>query len=246
MSDQDNLPPIEDPENHKMTLIDHLDELRYRIFYCFIAISVGYVFAFIISRQLIDLLKLVAPTSTVFVQISPGEVFIVSLKIALYAAIYFASPVIFYQIVKFVSPGLKPSEKKYIIPIVIAAFLLFTLGIAFAYFAALPLAMNFLLGYGSDVAQNNISISRYISFSAVTIFLMGAVFQVPLLLVFLSIINIINSQKLSDLWKYVIIIAFVLGAILTPSPDPFGQVVVAVAILILYAASIAFIRLIGK
>lgn len=247
MASEESLPPeTNETDNSKMSVIDHLSELRYRIFICLIAIVVCFIFCFIYSRELIDILKWLAPRSTDFVQISPGEVFIVSLKVALYASIYFASPVIFYQIVKFLSPGLKESEKKFVIPIVIAAFFLFSVGILFAYFAALPLALTFLLGYGEDIAQNTISISKYVSFSASMILILGVIFQVPLLLLFLSIINIVSSEKLKSFWKYVILLAFILGAILTPSPDPFAQCVVAGAIMILYALSIGLIKLIRR
>ncbi|MEW5819467.1 MAG: twin-arginine translocase subunit TatC [Cyanobacteriota bacterium] len=246
MPEEKTLPPESNDFEEKMTVIDHLSELRYRIFICLGAIGVCFIFGFIFSRELIDILKLISPESTEFVQISPGEVFIVSLKVSLYASIYFASPVIFYQIVKFLSPGLKPQEKKYVIPIVIAAFILFTAGILFAYYAALPLALNFLLAYGSDVAQNTISISKYITFVAAMILSLGLIFQVPLLILFLAFINIVNSKKLYKLWKYVILLAFIIGAIITPSPDPFAQSIVAGAIMALYGFSIALVKLIRK
>lgn len=230
----------------KMTIIDHLEELRSRIFKSLIAITISFVFCFIYSKDLIEILKCIAPSSTEFVQIAPGEVFIVSVKIALYASIYFASPVIFYQIVKFLSPGLKNTEKKFVIPIVLAAFLLFTLGILFAYFAALPLALQFLLGYGSEIALNTISISKYISFSAAMIFVLGILFQMPLLILFLAIINIVDSKKLNSIWKYVVLGSVIVGAIITPSPDPFAQIIVAGAIMILYAFSVALVKLLKK
>jgi sec-independent protein translocase protein TatC len=230
----------------RMTLLDHLDELRTRIIYSLVAITTGFIVAFIFSADIINLLKAVAPANTQFVQLSPGEVFIVSMKMALYAGIYIASPVIYYHIIKFISPGLKLPEKKFILPIVIATFILFTIGMLFGYFAALPLALNFLLGYGSEVAQNVISIEKYTSFCSATILIMGVLFQVPLLLLFLSIINIVSSAKLIEIWKYVILIAFIVGAVITPSPDPFGQTIVAGAILILYGISIVLIKLIKR
>jgi sec-independent protein translocase protein TatC len=239
------------PEDHefdepRMSVLEHLNELRYRLFYSVLAIIIFSILSFFMSRELIELLKLAAPAGIKFIQISPGEVFIVSLKVALYAGIYFASPVIFYQFIGFVAPGLRNKEKKYLIPSVFVAFFLFTLGILFAYFLAMPLALTFLLSYGADVAVNTISISKYVSFNAAMIFAMGVLFQVPLLLVFLALINVVNSQKLVDWWKYVIVAAFVLGAVLTPSPDPFAQSVVAGATLILYGISIYLIKLIKR
>lgn len=97
--------------DYKMTILDHLEEVRSRIFKSLVAVVICFVFCFIYSKNLIEVLICIAPSSTEFVQIAPGEVFIVSVKVAIYAAIYFASPVIFYQIVKFLSPGLKNSEK---------------------------------------------------------------------------------------------------------------------------------------
>lgn len=246
MIQQENPADETNEDKTKMSLLDHLNELRYRLSYSLIAVVAGFILAFIVSKDIIDLFKAVAPYNTNFVQISPGEVFMVSIKISLYAGIYFASPVIIYQIMKFIIPGLKTHERKFVIPIVIAAVFLFTLGLLFGYYVALPLALIFLIGYGSDVAQNVISIEKYISFCSATVLIMGAVFQIPLMLVFLSIIRIISSTKLIELWRYVIIIAFILGAVLTPSPDPFGQTVVAGAILLLYGLSIILIKLIKR
>jgi sec-independent protein translocase protein TatC len=233
-------------DDEKLSVLDHLTELRSRLFYCVIAVFLGFVISFFFSRDLINLLKLPSAGLTQFIQISPGEVFIVSLKVSLYAGIYLALPVIFYQLIGFIAPALRKKEKKFLIPSVIAAFSLFTLGGIFAYFIAMPLALTFLLGYGSDVAENTISISRYVSFNAALLFAMGFLFQIPLLMVFLALINVINSTMMANWWRYIIVSAFIIGAVLTPSPDPFAQSVVAVAVMILYAVSIALVRLIRK
>lgn len=237
---------VKPEESCQMSVLDHLEELRFRIIKSLIALSACFVVGFIYSRDVIDILKAPVLGITDFVQIAPGEVFLTSIRVATYVAFYLASPVILYQLICFVSPGLKSREKKYLIPILVFSFLLFTLGIIFSYYLAIPLALNFLLGYGSEVARNTISISKYISFNAALIFSMGIVFQVPLMLLFLALINVVSSKKLLEWWKYVIVIAFVVGAIVTPSPDPFAQSIVAGAILILYSVSIALIKAIKK
>lgn len=247
MHEIDSLPPeLAEDDSPKMTVIDHLDELRTHIIRIVVGIGLCFIVCFIFSRDIINLLKMIAPAGTEFIQIAPGEVFIASLKVSMYSALYLASPIVFYEIFKFCAPGLKYKEKKYAIPVVIAAFLLFTLGIAFSYFAALPLALNFLLGYGSDVATNAISISQYLSFAAAMLLGLGIVFQIPLLITFLALLNIVDSKKLSAAWGYVVLTAFILGAVLTPSPDPFAQTVVAGAIIALYAFSIGLVRIIRK
>lgn len=229
-----------------MSVLDHLEELRIRIIKSLAALSVCFVIGFIYSRDVVNILKAPVNDITDFVQIAPGEVFLVSIRLALYIGLYLASPVILYQLICFVSPGLKAKEKKFLIPVLFFSFILFTLGIIFSYYVAIPLALNFLLGYGADVARNTISIAKYVSFNATLIFSMGVIFQVPLMCIFLALINVINSKKLLEWWKYIIVIAFVVGAIVTPSPDPLAQSIVAGAILILYATSIALVKLIKK
>lgn len=233
-------------ENHKMSVLEHLNELRYRLFSSLIVITICFFICFNYSNQLINILKLPAGNSVVFIQISPGEIFFVSIEVAFYTSIYLSLPIIFYHLARFIIPALKKSELKLVIPLSIAAFLCFSVGIIFGYYIALPLTLNFLVNYGADIAKNAISISKYMSFIITTLLLMGVLFQLPLFLVFLSLINLINSEKLVSCWRHIVLASFILGAILAPTPDPLGQTVVALIILLLYGLSFILLKLLRK
>lgn len=235
-----------DPHTAEMTIIEHLDELRKRIIYSGVAVIAGFIVCFIFSRPLLALILDTAESNITFIQISPGEVFITSLKTALYGGFYLASPVIFYQVIKFTAPGLTKKEKRYLFPIIAMAFVLFTVGALLGYYLVVPLGVRFLLDYGAEIAHNTISVAKYFGVVSAIIILMGVVFQIPLLLAFLSLLQIVHSGQLLAVWQYVVVGAFVVGAVLTPSIDPFVQSIVAIAILGLYFMSIGVLKILKR
>jgi sec-independent protein translocase protein TatC len=237
---------LDDPtEDVEMSLFDHLEELRSRIFYALIAIFAGIVGCFVLVNKIVALLEIPAQ-GVKFLQLAPGEYFFVSIKVAGYSGILVASPVILYQIVRFILPGLTRKEKNVIAPIVFGSSILFALGIVFAYELLIPAALNFFISYGGDVVEQFWSIDRYFEFVLLLLFSTGLAFQIPVIQALLAMTGIVNSEKMLAGWRYVILGAVILGAVLTPSTDPMTQSLLAGAVGILYFGGIFLVKAMGK
>ncbi|HEY9641734.1 MAG TPA: twin-arginine translocase subunit TatC [Coleofasciculaceae cyanobacterium] len=233
------------PDEVEMSLFDHLEELRMRIFYALIAVAVGVVICFIFVNPIVQLLEVPAHGAK-FLQLAPGEYFFVSIKVAGYSGILVSSPFILYQIVQFVVPGLTRRERRLLAPIVFGSSLLFVAGLAFAYIALIPAALNFFVNYGEGVVEQLWSIERYFEFVLLLLFSTGLAFQIPVIQLLLGLLGIVNSKQMLGGWRYVILGAAVLGAVLTPSTDPVTQSLLAGAVLGLYFGGIGMVVLIGK
>jgi sec-independent protein translocase protein TatC len=235
----------ETSDDLEMSLFDHLEELRQRIFYALIAVGVGIIGCFTQVRPLVKLLE--QPAQGVkFLQLAPGEFFFVSLKVAGYSGLVLASPFILYQIIAFVTPGLTRREKRVLGPIVLGSGILFMAGLAFAYSALIPAALNFFITYGADVVEQSWSIERYFELILLLMFSTGLAFQVPIVQTLLGLLGIVSSGQMLSGWRYVLVGAAVAGAILTPSTDPLTQSLLAGAVLGLYFAGIGIVKLLGK
>jgi sec-independent protein translocase protein TatC len=238
-------PDAELLDDVEMSLFDHLEELRQRIFYSLGAVLVGVVFCFVFVKRIVQLLEVPAQ-GVKFLQLSPGEYFFVSVKVAGYSGILIASPFILYQVVQFVLPGLTRRERRLIAPIVFGSSILFVAGLAFAYVALIPAALNFFINYGEDVVEQLWSIDRYFEFVLLLLFSAGLAFQIPVVQLLLGTLGIVNSKQMLAGWRYVILGAVVLGAILTPSTDPVTQSLFAGAVLGLYFGGIGLVVLTGR
>ncbi|MBI4780372.1 MAG: twin-arginine translocase subunit TatC [Oscillatoriophycideae cyanobacterium NC_groundwater_1537_Pr4_S-0.65um_50_18] len=233
------------PDEVEMSLFDHLEELRLRIFYALGAVAVGVVVCFIFVNPIVELLEVPAKGAK-FLQLAPGEYFFVSIKVAAYSGILVASPFILYQIVQFVVPGLTRRERRLLAPIVFGSTILFVVGLAFAYVALIPAALNFFVNYGEGVVEQLWSIERYFEFVLLLLFSTGLAFQIPVIQLLLGMLNVVNSKQMLAGWRYVILGAAVLGAVLTPSTDPVTQSLLAGAVLGLYFGGIGMVVLTGK
>lgn len=229
----------------EMSLFDHLEELRSRIFYALLAVLVGVIACFALVNKIVAVLEIPAQ-GVKFLQLAPGEYFFVSIKVAGYSGILVASPVILYQIVRFILPGLTKREKRAIAPIVFGSSILFILGIVFAYELLIPAALNFFISYGGDVVEQFWSIDRYFEFVLLLLFSTGLAFQIPVIQALLAITGIVNSAKMLAGWRYVVLGAVILGAVLTPSTDPMTQSLLAGAVGLLYFGGIFIVKAIGK
>ncbi len=181
-----------------------------------------------------------------FLQLAPGEFFFVSLKVAGYSGILVASPVILLQIILFVLPGLTRRERRLIVPVVLGSSVLFFAGLFFAYIALIPAALNFFVNYGAEVVEQAWSIERYFEFVLLLLFSTGIAFQIPVIQLILSFLGIISSQTMLSGWRFVVLGAVILGAILTPSTDPLTQSLLAGAVLGLYFGGIGVVKLTGR
>lgn len=229
----------------EMSLFDHLEELRMRIFYALIAIGVGVIGCFFFVNRIVELLEVPAK-GVKFLQLAPGEYFFVSLKVAGYTGILLSSPFVLYQIIQFVLPGLTRKERRVLGPIVLGSTFLFVGGIAFSYFLLIPAALNFFINYGGDVVEQLWSIDRYFEFVLLLLFSTGLAFQIPVLQLLLGLLGIVSSKQMLSGWRYVIVGGVVLGAVLTPSTDPVTQSLLAGAVLGLYFGGIGAVKAIGR
>ncbi|MDP8966810.1 MAG: twin-arginine translocase subunit TatC [Cyanobacteriota bacterium] len=233
------------PDDVEMSLFDHLEELRQRIFYALIAVVIAVAGCFVVVKPIVQLLEVPAQ-GVKFLQLAPGEYFFVSIKVAGYSGILIASPFILYQIIQFVLPGLTRRERRLVAPVVLGSSVLFFVGLAFAYSALVPAALNFFISYGADVVEQLWSIDKYFEFVLLLMFSTGLAFQIPIIQLLLGYLGIVSSQQMLSGWRLVIIGATVLGAVLTPSTDPLTQSLLAGAVLGLYYGGIGLVKLSGK
>lgn len=233
------------PDEVEMSLFDHLEELRQRIFYSLIAVVIGIVLCFIAVKPIVQILKIPAQ-GVKLLQLAPGEYFFVSLKVAGYSGLLMASPFVIFQIVQFVLPGLTRRERRFLGPIFIGSTFLFLIGLVFAYIAIVPAALTFFINYGANVVEQLWSIAEYFEFVLKLLFVTAIAFQVPIIQILLGLLGIVSSQKMFSVWQYVLIGAAILGGFLTPSTDPLTQSLLGGAIVVLYFGGAGVVRLMGK
>ncbi|NJL78649.1 MAG: twin-arginine translocase subunit TatC [Richelia sp. RM2_1_2] len=233
------------PGEVEMSLFDHLEELRQRIFYSLIVIVLSAIACFVFVKQIVQLLEIPAQ-GVKFLQLAPGEYFFVSIQIAGYTGLVLASPFVLYQVAQFVLPGLTRRERRLLIPVFMGSTVLFISGLVFAYFALIPAALNFFINYGADVVEQSWSIDKYFEFVLLLLFSTGLAFQIPVIQLLVGALGIVSSKMMLSGWRLVIMGAVVLGAVLTPSTDPLTQSLLAGAVLGLYFGGIGLVKLIGK
>jgi sec-independent protein translocase protein TatC len=228
----------------EMSLFDHLQELRMRIFYALIAIAVGVVLCFWQVNWIVKVLEVPAQGAK-FLQLAPGEYFFVSIKVAGYSGLLVASPMILYQVMQFVLPGLTRRERRFLGPIVFGSSILFGVGLLFAYWALIPAALNFFITYGGDVVEQLWSIDRYFEFVLLLLFSTGIAFQIPVIQMLLGLLGIVSGQQMLSAWRTVVLAAVVLGAVLTPSTDPLTQSLLGGAVILLYFGGTGLVLLLA-
>ncbi len=253
-----------DVENAQMPLVEHLAELRKRITIALVFLFIAFVVVFNYSEQLFDLLtfplkfelriNLISPyihamkkaSSPPLVFLKPAEAFWMNLKVSFVGALIVSLPVIFSQLWRFVSPGLLSKEKKYILPFVVTATGLFLVGALFCFLIVLPFAITFLLGYKTAHLVPMLSVGDYIDFCLKFILAFGIIFELPLAIVFLARFGLVSPKTLAKNRKFAVLFAFVLGAVLTPTPDAFNQTLMAVPIIILYEVGILIAKILYR
>jgi len=233
------------PDEKEMSIFEHLEELRWRIFYSLIAVGVGIIGCFIFVRPIVEILQVPAQ-GVKFLQLAPGEYFFVSVKVAGYTGLLVASPFIVYQILLFILPGLTRGERRLLVPVMVGSTLLFAVGLVFAYSALVPAALKFFISYGEDVVEQMWSIDKYFRFVLLLLFSTALAFQIPIIQVLLGLLGIVSSKVMISGWRYIVLGAVVLGAVLTPSTDPLTQSLLAGAVLGLYFGGIGLVKLLGR
>jgi sec-independent protein translocase protein TatC len=244
MSTATQQPPSEpqEPVSTKyMTILEHLQELRFRLVVSGAALVVTTGASFVFAKQILEFLKQPAEDrSSTFILIftEPMEGLVAYFRVALLAGLIGAMPIIIFELLMFVTPALTSQEKRWVYAVVVGASLAFAAGVAFAYYVALPPALGFLLNFPEDVAKPQIKIGSYVDFVTRLLFWTGVVFETPLVIMGLARFRVVNARQLLRLWRYAFIGAFVVSAIVTPSIDPVTQSLVAGPIIVLYGIGI--------
>jgi len=222
---------------------EHIEELRQRLFHTFWIILGLTCLAFIEVKFLVKVLEF--PVDNVkFFQLSPGEYFVSTVKISFYTGLLFSSPFAVGQIILFLLPGLTKKETKVILPLLFSSLCLFGLGLLFSYYALIPAALNFFLTYSDEVIEPLWSFDQYFEFILVLFYSTGLAFQIPIIQILVGLLNFISPQQMLSAWRYVILIATIIGAVLTPSTDPLTQLLLSFAILLLYLSGVGILFLI--
>jgi sec-independent protein translocase protein TatC len=233
----------------KQPFLSHLEELRKRLVICAIGVGACFVIAYIFAERLFQLLvaplKAVMPEGDQLIFTNLPEMFFAYIKVAFIAGIMAASPLIFYQLWMFIAPGLYRKEKKMAIPFVISSTILFVGGALFGYFVVFPFGFKFFIGFSNEYVKALPSVKQYFSFSMKLLFAFGAVFELPVIIFFLSKMGIVTPQFLRQKRKYAILLTFALAAILTP-PDVITQCMMAGPLIVLYEIGILVSRIAQK
>jgi len=239
------------PESHRMSTSNsrsislHLEELRQRIIVSLIAIAAGVIISFVFADQLFDILiQPAGGIGLIFVEVT--EMLSTYMQVCLIGGIILSMPVLVYELIAFVTPALTAQEKKYVWIILPFIILMFAGGVLFGYFILIPPAMQFLLSFGADIATPQIRIGNYISLVSRLLLAIGLVFETPIITTFLARLGILSWRWLAKQWKWAFILAFVLGALITPTLDPVNQTLVALPLIVLYLLSILLARIFVK
>lgn len=233
----------------EMTFLEHLEDLRKRIFYSFIVVVAVVIPAWLFSKDIYNILARPVtqylPEGTKLAYTHLTAPFMLYIKVSFLAAIFLTSPFIFLQLWLFIAPGLYQKEKKHVYPFVFFTTFFFVLGALFGYFIAFPFACNFFLKMGSEF-QPVITVDQYFSLALRLLIGIALVFEMPTLVFFLSRMGIVTSRWMVKNFKYAILVIFIIAAVITPSPDVVNQSILAVPMLALYGLSILIASIFGK
>ena len=234
-----------------MPLTAHLEELRWRIIRVLVALGLAfgvcYWFAEALFGFLLRPLAAVHPDQALVIGTGVTEAFFTKLKVSFIAALFAASPIIFFQAWRFVAPGLYESEKRLALPFAVAASFFFVLGASFCYWLVFPVGFRFFLAeYESIRVSPEIRISEYLSFASRMLLAFGVTFELPVVTFFLARLGVVTHRTLLGTWRYATVVIFVVAAMLTPGPDVASQLLMATPLLVLYWLSIGVAWLVAR
>jgi sec-independent protein translocase protein TatC len=259
---KDEIPEGSTPEDDvRMTIWEHLSELRTRVVRAAIGLVIGAVVCWCFRTTLLD--WLVRPYAKLWHEhfptipfelqtLAPADVFVNYMELSLVGGVVIGAPVIFYQLWSFVSPGLYSREKKYVIPFVLFSTLLFASGVAFAYFVAFPFTFNYFfsllgeIGTSGAMVTSRPTMEYYVDFTTRMLLAFGFVFELPLFITFLAIAGIVTPKQLIKFGRWAILLSFIVGAVVTPGPEVTSQLAVSGALIGLYFLSVGLAFILGK
>jgi sec-independent protein translocase protein TatC len=235
---------VESYSSGEMTLLEHLKELRNRVVVSAVAVVLGMVVCLVFWETIVG--WLLAPAREEYdpnfglAVFSPTETIGVLFKVGMYGGLILASPVVLYEILAFIIPGLTPKERRLILPGLFGVIAFLLAGMAFAYWIILPASLGFLLDLGGENFDPIIGAQQYMDFALRIIFWVGLSFELPMVLALLARLGIVRARQLLGFWRYAVVLIFVIAAIVTPTPDPLTQSLVAGPLLGLYVVGIGF------
>jgi sec-independent protein translocase protein TatC len=232
-------------DDDEMALSEHIEEFSQRLVFCLVFLILSTLLCFADVKEIVRIFQ--APAIGVkFLQFAPGEYFFASVKIAVFCGILISSPLILYQLLLYLIPGLTKNERDVVLPVSFGSGILFLGGLIFSYFFLVPAALRFFISYGSEVVEPFWSFDQYFDFIAVLLFATGLAFQVPAVQVVLGLLGIVTGEKMLAAWKYVVVLCTIIAAIITPSTDPVTQILLSGALLSLYLGGSGFVILLKK
>lgn len=223
----------------EMSLVDHLQELRQRIITIVVAVAVTSSISYFYAENIVKFIA--APAGKLYFM-NPAEVFFTYIKVSLFAGFLLALPVVLYQVWAFLVPALTRTERTLAFLLVPSSVVLFFGGLAFSYYFALPAGVKFFLGFANDNLQPMFSLGEYLSFVISFLLPFGVVFELPLVILVLAKIGLVNSHFLRAKRKLILVMSFVIGAVISPTPDVFSQTMIAVPIILLYELSLLLVK----
>ena len=237
--------------SREQTLLQHLSELRRRVFICVVAVLAGSAVSFVFFEEIVEILveparDLGLGTGGELIYTEVTELLTTAIKVSFVSGLILASPIIVSQGVMFVAPGLTRQEKRYLFGFMPVVILAFAGGVAFAYYILTPPALHFLLTFGGDIATPLIRISNIINLMIRLLFWMGLAFETPLVMFLLASLGIASASSLGRFRRYWVVVAFILAAMITPTVDPVNQALVAGPLLVLYELGILLAWLAGR
>lgn len=223
-------------QTRRMTIWEHLEELRSRLFKAALALAAATIASLFLAEKAIYLLAQAVGGLDKLQSIEVTENIAVFMRVALLGGVIMAMPVILYQLLRFVLPGLKPNEKRWLYLVIISGSLLFAAGVSFAYFVMLPASVKFLIEFLA--VETKPRISNYINFVTDLLFWMGVAFQTPLIIFALAKFRIVSARTLAKRWREGIVIIAILAAVITPTIDPVNMALLMLPLLGLYWLSV--------
>ena len=228
----------------RLTLVEHLDELRSRIIISVLAFAVGFGLCFWQNNEVFDILNAPLPDGRKPLTFGVTEPFLTTVTISAYAGLALALPVILYQVYAFVLPAFSPRERRVALPLLLMVPVLFAAGIAFGYFIVLDRAVDFLLSFNQSQFNIQVRARDYYGFVAMMLLAMGLVFQVPLLILAITRLGIVTVRQLREWRRYAYFLCVVVAALL-PTVDPVSMIIETVPLIVLYELSILLASLLG-
>jgi len=233
-----------------MPVLDHLAELRHRIVVSLVAVAVAATVVFFFSNQIIEFLVTYYKDAThgqrnALIFLGPVDAFLTRLKVATYGGIVLALPVWLYQLWRFITPGLNPKERRYAVPFVISAIVLFAMGAVVAFLTLEP-ALRFLIQVGGSAQTPQFTSDRYLTLVSLMIVAFGISFEFPVVLVFLLLAHVITTTQLRHFRRWAIVLIVTFAAVITPGQDPYSLFFMAVPMYVFYEASIVIGRILHR